>query len=232
MKSLFYILIVLSFPVFLSAQDATQTDYKNQIGFDIKPVINGLSGVGGLFYETDILYRRKLSDKNWVMAKLALVGFGNASLNNEFNTSDTTYVRNHFYSRRNLQFQLNYSRQFLDNEKVNLYYGLTSILAISSKGATSSTQFLKDGTFYGDVFLKTETFSGKAKSFAIGPSFSFEWNMSNRFSLLINTNILGHISFGEWTYLDENLKTVTTSFNNNWSIHYLFLRDIAVMYNF
>lgn len=231
MKSLIYIFTFLLFSTVLSAQDATKTNYKNQIGTDLKPLINNLTGEGWLLYELDLLYRREINKKNWGMIKLGYVTYAPTNQSNTFIISDSTYVENSYIIGSSIQLELNYSRKFLDNEKISLYYGATASFRVGD-GATYAHKYLQNRVLDQYYTLGPEVFEREFKSIAIGPSFSVEWKMSKRMNLLTNINVLVHKNIGIWTYLDGGLNRVTDPFNEKWSIDKTVLSDIALMYNF
>ena len=231
MKSLFYILSFLFFSITLSAQDSTQTNYKNQIGYDLKPIINGLSVYNSeIFDEIDILYRRQLSTKNWCMVKLSYIpGESGIITYNNFDMSDSTFVTNAFYPRNSLKGEFSFSRSFLNRKNINLYYGAT--IGFGAGEGTVNAFVFKETDINRLQYLQTHFYSSNYKTLFIGPNFSLDIPITKRLNLFMNMGVLANKNFGRWNFLDENLLLKTEAINESWTVNY-FLQDIALMYSF
>ena len=97
MKPLISIFAFLLLSISLFAQDTTKTNYKNQIGYDGKSVVNAFAGERGVLNEIDFLYRRQINEKSWCMAKLSYIAFSPVSHSNTFYFSES-YIQNDYLS--------------------------------------------------------------------------------------------------------------------------------------
>lgn len=232
MKNLILILLFAIISVALFAQNTTKNNYKNQIGFDIKPAINSFSGASTfpLFSEYDILYTRTLSPKYIIMAKIGYTFNENETITTrDFFPIDTLQIMNRLISNSHVKFHINFSRK-ITRKRMNFYYGITTGVNIN-RGVVQITEFEAFG-FQSLGILNERSIENDFKEFVIAPNFSLELPINDRLQILVNFKIMGTVAFGRWQYLDRNEVIVDeplySSINGDGKI----LRDIGIMYRF
>ncbi len=236
MKSFIYVVTFLLFSMVLSAQDTTATNYKNQIGFDVLPIISGLTVDGeDIFNNYEFLYRRKLNDKNWLQINLVITPYDYTSIQNYYgiNLVDSTNIVNNLDYTTSIQTQFSFLRTFLKRKHIELAYG--GILGLQYARASVNT-YQYDFTNTWNPALPSPIFTNYDRpnyfQLSLGPSLSMEIPITKRISILTNASILFQADIGKWTYYDEYRNPINESTYSGLVIDYIPLRDVAIMYSF
>lgn len=236
MKRVIYTFTFLLLSITAFAQNTEEINYKNQLGYDILPVIYGLATDGEKIFNTyEFLYRRKLNEKNRLQINLAITPYDHTLIREYYGIDriDSTFVQNRHFYTTNTQTQFYFSRTFLKRKHIELTYGGTLGLQYA-RASTETYQYDFSNSWSPDLPSPLFTNYDRSNYFQLsfGPSLGMEIPITSRLSILTNASVLFKANLGKWTYFDENLNPVTESLYSGFGLDYIPLRDIAIMYSF
>lgn len=236
MKNFILIGLLTIVSITLFGQDnIPSSNYKRQIGLDVKPLINTFSGYGNassFLSEYEILYKTNLSPKYSLMGKLGYVPSNTQTIAfSNIIPEDSSQITHLLYRTSYAKLEISLSKKIV-KKKVNLYWGITTGLNLNNGIALTIEYDTIPSPFYQHTIISNTTSSKNFLQLTFGPYFGLEYPINERWHILANFNFTGTMELGTWEYSNGDGSNTRRNIYSGLTYELQLLRDIGIMYSF